>query len=47
MSKEQFYLEVMGKIIDFTKVLVPFLVGLHLPQPKWLDKKVTYKEEGQ
>jgi len=39
MSKEEFYLKLFQEGREIIKLVIPFLIALHLPQPKYMSKK--------
>lgn len=39
MTTQEFFLQFMDKGLEFAKIVVPALVALHLPQPKYMRKK--------
>lgn len=45
MTNKEFILKLLEEGKGYLKMLLPFIVGWHMPQPKWLKKK-TNKEEG-
>lgn len=50
MSKEEFYLHLLQEGKEYLKIIIPFLIALHMPQPNYMKKDaqlVQIKPEGE